>query len=299
MDMKRYIEEGTNCLRFRAALVGQEHADVKREFVVQYFLCDNTISIQEPPIRNSGIWGGRFMARKRCRKDDGSLMTGKDLFLGARIKVSSCVFELYDVDEYTLKIMEARPHEFPAANPKNVLGRIGATGSFDPSIVVDATSSSGGIIDAESLERISFDVTPPLSKHEKLTILRKVGGGAPFPAQALIDSIRGSIGVKVVNMVQERLASETSKGLTQVESAFRSTRSRGGLLQELRVCDVNFCGSVSRDDFIGAIARVTRMTRERAGMVCDVVYSEDVDQIVIMDIPQNVAACIGRPVKPF
>merc|ERR1719506_2348854 len=76
VDMKRYIAEGTSCLRFRASLVGEEHAEVKREFVVQYFLADNTISIQEPPIRNSGIWGGRFMARKRCRKDDGSLMTG-------------------------------------------------------------------------------------------------------------------------------------------------------------------------------------------------------------------------------
>lgn len=305
VDMKRYIREGTNCLRFRASLVAEEVADVKRDFVVQYFLCDNTISIQEPPIRNSGIWGGRFMARKRCRKADGSLISGKDLFLGAEMAVSGCVFVLEEVDEYTLKIMEARPAEFPAANPKNILGKIGATGTFDSAAVFAAV---GPTITATSIDAIPFGVFPALSQHEKLTIVRTLGSvrlstlaGATvaLETQRFCDAVQASIGVKVVNAVQERIASETSKGISQAEAAFRTTRSRGALLQELRMCDHNFSGEVSFDDFIGCLATVTQMTRERSGMVCTSMYGGDGGNVQIMSIPAALSALTGRQVKPF
>ena len=298
VDMKRYIAEGTSCLRFRASLVGEERAEVKREFVVQYFLADNTISIQEPPIRNSGIWGGRFMARKRCRKADGSLMSGKDLYLGAEIGVSGCVFVLEELDEYTMKIMEARPAWFPASNPKNVLGKIGSSGAFDPAAVLAAL---GGVtvISPASIALIPFGIE--LSEHERLTLVRHLGGAstASFDVATLFAAVEASIGVKVTNAVQERIASETAKGISQTEAIFRTTRSRGDLLQELRMSDHTFSGRVSFADLVKCVSSVTQMTGERAGMVCSAMYGAGTESVDIMGVPAALSALTGRQVKPF
>jgi DUF1126 PH-like domain len=38
-------------------------ADGDRQFVVSYFMNDDTISVFEPPVRNSGVIGGKFLER--------------------------------------------------------------------------------------------------------------------------------------------------------------------------------------------------------------------------------------------
>lgn len=40
-----------------------QYTDVGRQFIVQYFMADDTISVFEPPVRNSGILGGKFLER--------------------------------------------------------------------------------------------------------------------------------------------------------------------------------------------------------------------------------------------
>jgi hypothetical protein len=41
--------------------------DEGREFTVTYYTLDNTISIYEPPKRNSGIIGGKFLSRREIK----------------------------------------------------------------------------------------------------------------------------------------------------------------------------------------------------------------------------------------
>lgn len=38
-----------------------------RRFVLQFFLADGSLSIFEPPVRNSGVLGGRFLERMRLQ----------------------------------------------------------------------------------------------------------------------------------------------------------------------------------------------------------------------------------------
>ncbi len=45
--------------------------DMDRRFIVSYFLSDDTILVFEPPQRNSGIIGGKFLERRRIKKPDG------------------------------------------------------------------------------------------------------------------------------------------------------------------------------------------------------------------------------------
>lgn len=41
---------------------------VCRELILNFFLFDDTLSIYEPPVRNSGVMGGLFLARGKYKK---------------------------------------------------------------------------------------------------------------------------------------------------------------------------------------------------------------------------------------
>lgn len=42
--------------------------DTNRRFILSYFLSDDTIGIYEPPVRNSGIQGGKYLKRTKVTK---------------------------------------------------------------------------------------------------------------------------------------------------------------------------------------------------------------------------------------
>ena len=49
-----------------------------RLFVLMLFLEDDTITIREPPLRNSGHIGGNFLCRSRVKKDEKNYYTPQD-----------------------------------------------------------------------------------------------------------------------------------------------------------------------------------------------------------------------------
>ena len=62
----------SNVLRFMAKMDNDRPIDQNRYFIISYFLCDDTILVYEPPQRNSGIIGGKFLERSRIKLPDGS-----------------------------------------------------------------------------------------------------------------------------------------------------------------------------------------------------------------------------------
>ena len=42
-----------------------DEIDGDRRFILSYFMSDDTISLYEPAIKNSGITGGKFLERTR------------------------------------------------------------------------------------------------------------------------------------------------------------------------------------------------------------------------------------------
>lgn len=58
----------SNILRFVATLKTENPVDAGRRFIVSFFLSDDTISVFEPPQRNSGVVGGKFLERGRIKK---------------------------------------------------------------------------------------------------------------------------------------------------------------------------------------------------------------------------------------
>ena len=70
-------------------------------------MADDTISIFEPPVKNTGIVGGRYLERRPVHKPD-SLKTycEQDLFVGAKIVVHARTFDLQEADEFTLQVIQ-------------------------------------------------------------------------------------------------------------------------------------------------------------------------------------------------
>ena len=68
-------------------MVSRKSEDKNRRFVIQYFLEDNTMSIREPPIRNSGVVGGSFLGRCPCKHPEGSKILPINFYVGAVVEV--------------------------------------------------------------------------------------------------------------------------------------------------------------------------------------------------------------------
>ncbi len=67
-DYTKFVKGDKKVGRFQASLINVQGTDASRAFVINYFLVDDTLSIFEPPVRNSGIVGGVFLARGRYKK---------------------------------------------------------------------------------------------------------------------------------------------------------------------------------------------------------------------------------------
>lgn len=74
---------------------------------------DDTILIAEPPIRNSGVMGGKFLSRQAVKKHDGSKYLAHDMFTGNVVDIMCHHFELLNADEYTYRLMENDSKSFP------------------------------------------------------------------------------------------------------------------------------------------------------------------------------------------
>lgn len=65
--------------------------DAKRRFILSYFLSNDMISIYEPPVRNSGIIGGKYLGKTRVAKPGSSTENAvyygpADLTIGSTIE---------------------------------------------------------------------------------------------------------------------------------------------------------------------------------------------------------------------
>ena len=76
------------------------------------------ITVYEPPQRNSGILGGKFLERTKVRKpgtsiDKPEFYTPADFKIGATIEIYKHKFVIYDADRYVLEYLESFPEIYP------------------------------------------------------------------------------------------------------------------------------------------------------------------------------------------
>ncbi len=89
-------------------------------------MSDDTLSVFEPPARNSGISSGRYLQRVEAPRVPGTKRPYRpnDCYMGQQLHLHERIFELIQADEWTLKYMEADPKQFPLANFNYVSSKV-------------------------------------------------------------------------------------------------------------------------------------------------------------------------------
>jgi hypothetical protein len=107
-DFHKLMYNDKKKLGFTAKFENCRLEDENRRFVLTYSLWDDQLAIHEPPQRNSGIVGGRFLEKAvHMNQKTGRLFTPEDLLPGNLIQVMNYEFRMLDMDEGTRKLMEA------------------------------------------------------------------------------------------------------------------------------------------------------------------------------------------------
>jgi len=98
---KLFINEG-KILRFYGKFFYPKIEDEIRRFVFSYYLADDHLMIHEPPIRNSGLLGGRFLEKGvYMNGKTGELITPLDLKVGSAVEIVRNLFVIESCDQYT------------------------------------------------------------------------------------------------------------------------------------------------------------------------------------------------------
>nr|XP_033805120.1 EF-hand domain-containing family member C2 [Geotrypetes seraphini] len=189
-DFKKFIEKDrcgleSHVLRFLAVFITDNPIDKDRKFIISYFLSDDTIHVHEPPQRNSGIIGGKFLERIRIVKPGQEVFksemseyyTAQDLFVGATVDFFGHIFHLVDADEYALIYMENNAREFPRANIIIIQSKLKAKGDSRAREIKQMFAASDpektNKIEYEQFRNLLLNVSGgTLSEHEIMTVAR-------------------------------------------------------------------------------------------------------------------------------
>jgi hypothetical protein len=68
-DVIKMFTEDQNVLRFEARLISKTKDYNNRKFIINFFCSDDTIQVYQETDKNSGIWGGKFLERKKHRNE--------------------------------------------------------------------------------------------------------------------------------------------------------------------------------------------------------------------------------------
>mmetsp|Transcript_256 Transcript_256/g.787 ORF Transcript_256/g.787 Transcript_256/m.787 type:complete len:703 (+) Transcript_256:243-2351(+) len=140
-DWHKWNEAQGKVMRFTACFGEDEQhkvkssVDAQRQFVVTYYLEDDTVAIFEPPQRNSGVVGGKFLERAAVKKPGRSIYyRQRDFYVGAAISIHAHLFVMTSADEATLTYMEkgCREHGFLKSDFQSVLSSLAAALRANP-----------------------------------------------------------------------------------------------------------------------------------------------------------------------
>lgn len=99
LKMNRFAQD---VFRFGARMVERCPEDEGRKFIVCYYLADDTISVYELLINNSGRMGGKVFARRQMA----SIKDPRELKIGAKLLIEGNEYILEEMDERTKKYIE-------------------------------------------------------------------------------------------------------------------------------------------------------------------------------------------------
>ena len=126
-DMVKLFTNDQYVMRFEARLISQNKDEHDRKFIVSFFCGDDTVQVYQTADKNSGIWGGKFLERKKHEhKVEGRYLVDTDFQIGSIVQLSVYSFQLLKADDFTVQYMRERPNKFPEINLDSPLNKVKA-----------------------------------------------------------------------------------------------------------------------------------------------------------------------------
>lgn len=107
-DFFKSVDNDKKVLRYTARFNTRVPEDVDRRFIISFYLSDDSVSIYEPDVRNSGIISGPFLRRNKYKNVDknNEFITPTDLPIGGDIKINGYSYHILSCDDYTVKYLQ-------------------------------------------------------------------------------------------------------------------------------------------------------------------------------------------------
>jgi Ca2+-binding EF-hand superfamily protein len=124
-DLEKMQKFDQKKLSFVAKLVSSRADDRDRVFTINYFLGDDTISVFEPPIRNTGIIGGAFLRKGKYRNREGNYFHWSELKVHNDVVLGGFTFHIADVDVATQTFLDTQGvRGFSSVNIKSIITKL-------------------------------------------------------------------------------------------------------------------------------------------------------------------------------
>lgn len=224
----------SNVIRFLARMDTEKPIDKDRRFIVSYFLSDDTILVYEPPVRNSGILGGKFLERCRIKKPDqtpystqmSEYYRAPDLYVGALVSFNKHKFILIDADEYAFRYMEEHPQEFPKCNLQSILDKVrsklNANRDDVRAFFTRYDSSGAGVVEYDQFRQLLQQLDHTLTEQEIMSLARHFSTN---PQSKELDML------KLQALAQEQLRKRNYESFSNVmQSLQQQDRSKNGFI---------------------------------------------------------------------
>ncbi|KAG1675125.1 hypothetical protein FOA52_003348 [Chlamydomonas sp. UWO 241] len=183
-DMHKLMNKDKIILRFNLKIVETEthkHSaiDLGRKFILSYFMMDDTVQLFEPPVRNTGIGGGKFLERSKVYKPKSEeIYTYLDLYVGGKIEIHNRTFEMSEADEYTFTYMENNKHVFIMADHEVLLKSLRAQISGREELVRTAfiamDKNGSGLLSGSELEAALTAAGLKFTRHQAQSLKRRL-----------------------------------------------------------------------------------------------------------------------------
>uniref|UniRef100_A0A7S0S6H3 EF-hand domain-containing protein n=1 Tax=Chlamydomonas leiostraca TaxID=1034604 RepID=A0A7S0S6H3_9CHLO len=183
-DMHKLMNKDKIILRFTVRIVETDthkHSptDLARRFVLSYFMMDDSVQVFEPPVRNNGIAGGKFLERQKVYKPSSEeIYTYMDLYVGATLEIFNRTFELMEADEYTYTYMENNKHIFIMADHEILLKSLRAQAAGKEEAIrtafIEHDKNGSGVLSGEELEAALAAAGLKFTRHQAISLKRRL-----------------------------------------------------------------------------------------------------------------------------
>jgi len=170
----RFLRNDKKVLRYLAVMDGAAPEDADRQFIVSYMLASDQINVYEPPIRNSGVMGGKWMEPCRVKKPGSDeFYSPHDLQIGAVVEFRKQKFRLIDSDEYTLTYMER--NKYPGSDLVPIVEKLKkkfTQGAKVRAMFQNLDTDGSGSLDGNEFTRVLSELNYDLTPQELVSVMR-------------------------------------------------------------------------------------------------------------------------------